>query len=314
MKYSKARLISAIFLVLFAGATSLLAAEPSRVINGHFFIPSEIMPSPFPLTHFASATGGGIAFGLKTPFVDFDGQDLGTLEGDVGFMALGFRYQQRFGNWFAARAEFGGAARAGIDEQSILAQGVSGSYQFNFGGTARIMQSERVILSGALDFDNNQLVGVDPYGFAAGVIEDGLDNDNDLVKTGNSSNSKLGLIVGWAPKAWLGVTGVLEGGRSGMNTDDPSTSLGGGATVGFDMNSLGWVPIGMQLLGKTDAFSNSGSDLADRTWIYGFSLAYTGWDDFSLSFETTMNVLERRDGGEDFEAFVATFNLRYWPD
>ena len=85
--------------------------------------------------------------------------------------------------------------------------------------------------------------------------------------------------------------------------------------VAMQISLLMWlVPIGLQLLGKTDAFANGGSDLTDRAWVYGFSLAYTGWDDFSLSFETAMNVLERRDGGEDFEAFVATFNLRYWPN
>ena len=296
-----------------ADVTGLMAQEPSRVINGHSFIPSEIIASPFALSHFATATGGGMAFGLKTPFIDLDGKEIGTLEGDVAFLALGFRYQQRFGSWFAARFEFGGAARAGIDEQSILAQGVTGSYQFNFGGTARLMQSEKVILSGALDFNNNQLVGVDPYGFASGVIEEGLDNDNDLVKTGNSASSKLGLLVGWAPKSWLGVTGILEGGSAGINTDDSSTLIGGGATVGFDMNSLGWAPVGLLFIGKTDAFSNSGSDLTDRSWIYGLSVAYTGWDDFSLSLETAMSVLERRDGGEDFKAFIATFNIRYWP-
>ncbi len=158
--------------MLLANATVLLAAESSRVLNGHAFIPSEIVRSPFALSYFSTRTGGGIAFGLKTPFVDFDGQSLGTLEGDVGFMTLGFEYQQRFGSWFAGRASFNGTARIGIDEQSILAQGVSGAYVFSFGGTGRILQTDKVILSGALDFSNAQLIGVDPYGFASSIIEE----------------------------------------------------------------------------------------------------------------------------------------------
>jgi hypothetical protein len=40
---------------------------------------------------------------------------------------------------------------------------------------------------------------------------------------------------------------------------------------------------------------------------------YTGWQDFSVGLETTMTLLDRRDADDDFEAFIATFNLRYWP-
>ena len=101
MKTRRTMIAIAVCLMLGAQATGLLAAEPTRVLNGHAFIPSEVMPSPFPLSHIATATGGGIAYGLKTPFLDLDGKEIGTLEGDVAFMALGFRYQQRFGTWFA---------------------------------------------------------------------------------------------------------------------------------------------------------------------------------------------------------------------
>jgi len=301
------------WLVLVAEASCLSAAEPTRVLNGHAFMPSEVVRAPFALSHFSTRTGGGIAFGLKTPFIDVDGEDLGTLEGDVGFMTLGFEYQQRFGSWFAGRASFRGSARIGIDEQSILAQGVSGAYVFSFGGTGRILQSEKVILSGALDFSNSQLIGVDPFGFATSVIEDGLEADNDLVATSDSYNTKLGVLVGWAPKGWLGLTGVLEGGRGKVSLDDANVSIGGGATVGVDFKSLNLIPIGIQLLAKTDAFHESGADLTDRTWAYGLGISYTGWDDFSLSMETTMNVLERRGQEDEFEAFLLTFNLRYWP-
>jgi hypothetical protein len=313
MKSRMTKLAFAAFLLLVAEATCLLAAEPTRVLNGHAFIPSEVVRAPFALSHFSTRTGGGIAFGLKTPFVDVDGSSLGTLEGDVGFMALGFEYQQRFGNWFAGRVSFNGSGRIGIDEQSILAQGVSGAYVFSFGGTGRILQSEKVILSGALDFSNSQLIGVDPFGFASTIIEEGLEADNDLVASSDSYNTKLGVLVGWAPMDWLGLTGVLEGGRGQVSSSDANVSVGGGATVGVDFKSLDLIPIGFQFLAKTDAFSEAGADLTDRTWAYGLGISYTGWDDFSLSMETTMNVLERRDQEDDFEAFMVTFNLRYWP-
>jgi hypothetical protein len=97
-------------------------------------------------------------------------------------------------------------------------------------------------------------------------------------------------------------------------TDDAAESLlGGGAAVGIDLKNLGLIPIGLQLSGKTDAFSQGGPDLAARSWSYGIGFFYTGWRDFSIGLETSMALLDRRDVEDDFEAFIATFNLRYWP-
>jgi hypothetical protein len=315
MRTARAICVLAAVSFLGMGVRDLLAEEPSRVLNGHAFIPSEIIPGPFAISAFSTRTGGGLAFDLKTPFYDpTSGDELGTLEGDVGFMALGFGYQQRFGNWFAARFNFGGTARMGVDEQALLAQGINGAYVFKLGGIARILQSQKFILSGSLDISNSQIVGVDPYGFAQKIIDEGLEvENNDLVKSANPYNTTAALLAGWAPRDWLGINGYLDVGRGGAEKDDRTTSVGGGLQAGVDFKALDVIPIGFHVLGRSEAFSETGADLVNRSWIYGFGLSYTGWDDFVISLETTMALLEARDG-DDFEAFVATFNLRYWPN
>jgi hypothetical protein len=300
--------------LLSLSAAHLPAQEPGRVLNGHKFMPSRIVQAPFAISHFGTSTGGGLAFDLKTPFVDLSGDTVGTLTGDVAFMALGFQYQQRFGQWFAARIGFGGGARLGIDEQSVLAQGVTGSFVWSVGATARILQSDKVILSGTLDFGRTDLVGLDPFGFAQKVIEDSLEvGENNLVGTAEAINAVAGVRVGWAPAPWIGITGVLEAGYGDVTEESSEALTGGGATVGIDLKNLGVIPIGLQLSAQTDAFSQGGADLAARSWSYGLGVFYTGWDDFSVGLETTMSLLDRRDTEDDFEAFIATFNLRYWP-
>ncbi len=272
------------------------------------------MQAPFAISYFATRTGGGIAFDLKTPFVDSEGETIGELIGDVAFMNLGFNYQQRFGNWFAAQFGFGGIGRLGVDEQSILAQGVTGSYVLRFGGLARILQSDKVILSGGLDFARTEVVGMDLFGFAQRVIDEGLDaEDNSLVAKGNALSGRASLRVGWAPHPWLGVTGYLEGGHGDTTGGGNETLLGGGGSVGVDLKEFDLIPLGVQVVGKSDAFAQGSADLASRTYAYGFSFSYTGWDDFSIGLEMTMSKLERRNADDDFEAFIATFNLRYWP-
>ena len=304
-----------LLLALLALCTAQLPAqEPSRVLNGYEFIPSRVVEAPFAISHFGTSTGGGVAFDLETPFVDLSGDTLGTLVGDVAFMSLGFDYQQRFGQWFAARIGFAGGGRIGIDEQSVLAQGVTGFFSLNLGATARILQSDKVILSGALDFGRTDLVGLDPFGFAQKIIDDGIDpEDNSLVGTADAISALAGVRVGWAPASWIGVTGVLEAGFGDVTESSSDALIGGGGTVGIDLKNLGVIPIGFLLTGKTSVVTQAGADLADRSWTYGLGVFYTGWDDFSVGLETSVGLLERRDADDNFEAFVATFNLRYWP-
>jgi hypothetical protein len=301
------------FSVLVLSAANLPAQEPGRMLNGFEFIPSRIIADPFAITYFGTITGGGLAFGLETPFIDLNGDTLGTLTGDVAFMALGFEYQQRFGRWLAVRAAFTGNARIGTDEQSMLAQGVTGTFGWNLGATARIFQSEKVIISGAADFARSDIVGIDPFGFAQSIVDGGLTEDNELVASTNAISGIVGARLGWAPARWIGITAVLEGGRGDVTESGSETVIGGGGTLGVDLKNLNVIPIGLLLSFDSDAFTQGGADLATRSTGYGFGVFWTGWEDFIIGFETTMRVLERRDADDNFEAFVATFNLRYWP-
>jgi len=301
------------FALLAVSAGYLPAQEPGRELNGYEFIPSRIVADPFAITYFGTNTGGGMAFDLKTPFIDLNGDTVGTLTGDVAFMALGFEYQQRFGKWLAVRFELAGNGRIGTDEQSMLAQGVTGTVGWNLGATARIYQSQKVIISGALDLARTNIVGINPYGFAESIIDNGLTDDNSLVESGNAISGILGARLGWAPASWVGVTAVLEGGRGDVTESGSETVIGGGGTVGVDLKNLNVIPIGILFSFESDAFAQSGADLATRSNGFGLGLFWTGWEDFIIGVETTMRVLDRRDADDNFEAFVATFNLRYWP-
>lgn len=300
--------------LILTSATQLAAQEPSRVLNGHEFMPSRIVDGPFAISEFGSLTGGGIAFDLKTPYVGLAGDTLGMLVGDVAFLALAFSYQQKFGDWFAARFAFGGGARLGIDEQTVLAQGVTGSFSWTLGATARIFQAEKIILSGAVDFRRADLVGLDPFSFAQKIIDEGLGaEDNDLVGTAEAVSAIGSLRAGWAPAPWIGFTGLLEAGYGDVTESSSKFVIGGGATVGTDLKNLGTIPIGIQLSAKSDAFQTGGADLASRSWAFGFGVFYTGWDDFSVGLETELSLLDRRGVEDDFEAFTTSFGLRYWP-
>jgi len=289
------------------------AQNPGRVLNGFRFLPSSLIPSPFVTTYIRTATGGGIASNLSSLFVDVDGDTLGTLTGDVAFMTLAFEFQQQFGGWLAVRAGFAGSARMGVDEQSLLAEGLTGIASLNLGATARIWHNENWIVSGAVDFGSDEFVGLDPFGFAQSVIDSGgLSKDNSLVTSTSTTGARGSGRVAWAPKKWLGLTGFL-----GVTSTDVSSSsssdlfVGGGATVAVDLGQLNWPSIGL-LLGYVSEGANRGTDLAKRSTGITGAVMYTGRHDFSVGLEATSRKFKRATDDPDFSALLVTFNIRYW--
>jgi hypothetical protein len=307
-------LVLAALLALGAVPATAEHPKPTRILNDHHFIPSVLVSDPFAISFFRTGTGGGMAFDVDSPFVDTNGDTLGVLTGDVGFLSLDFEYQQHFWKRFAGRAGFSGSARLGVDEQSVLAQGVTGTVSFSFGLTGEILRREQIVLSAAIDAGRSNFVGLDTFGFAQTVIDSGLTKDNELVSTNDALTTVVGVRVAWAPTAYLGVFGLLEVGGADITTEDGrDTSFGGGAGVSFDLNPLFGVPIGALVSGESEGTSQNGSDLSNRSYGMGLGVFYTGWDDFSVGFETTRRTLKRRGEGSDFSAMIAQFNLRYFP-
>ena len=113
--------------------------------------------------------------------------------------------------------------------------------------------------------------------------------------------------------AGSGFMGVTVYGMSDVTESDSETVIGGGGSVGVDLKNLNFIPLGLLFSFDSDAFSQGGADLATRSNGFGLGLFWTGWQNFIIGLETTMRLLDRRDTPDDFEAFVATFNLRYWP-
>jgi hypothetical protein len=317
----KALVILAALAVVTVPAEGQSSHDQGRTLNGYAFVPSLVARSPFPVTSIGSHTGGAVAFDVRTPFIDFDGDTLGTLSGDVASVVLAFDYQQRFGEWFAARVEISALARAGTNDQSALAEGVTGGFSWDLGATARLLRRPTVILSAAVDVGRSDLVGINAYRFAQEVIDSGLPAAADsLLVSGNVTGGEASVRVGWAPTTWVGITGSLWAGVSKFANASSQTFVGGSTTIGIDLANLGVIPIGVQLSaavnsnGRTDSnqVAMGLDDLSGGSSV-GVGVFYTGWPDFSIGFETTVRRADRAGANSDFDTVVGTFNLRYWP-
>ncbi len=285
-----------------------------RTLGEHIFIPSGFIPYAFITTHVHTNTGAGLVLNSKKPFIDLDGDTVGTLEGDIAFMALQFQYQHAFAEWIAARIALSGIARVGTDEQSVLAQGVSAVYGVNLGVSVRLLRTERVMLSGTVALRPRDLITLNLFDFAQSVIDEvGLTEDNNLVDHDKSYNASAGLRFAWSPWVWLGLTALGEIGAGDPLGDEPTdlaTTLA--TTADVDLGMLTSVPIGFLLSFSRNSFSENAGDLAEAVTTFGLGVFYTGREDFSIGIEAQAAKLPERGSEDDLDAVLGTFVLRYY--
>jgi hypothetical protein len=309
-----AALVTAANVFLYAAPALAQDASSARVLSGHCFIPSTLAPAPFAISFFRTGTGGGLALDVETPFLGLDGDTVGVVVGDIGFLDMSFEYQQRFLERFAVSAALGGSARLGVDEHSALSEGVTGAVLLHFGVLGELFRTEHAILSATADVGQSEFVGLHPLEFAQSVVDSGLVDDNDLVSKSNTVAAAVGLRSAWAPTAYLGLVGTLKIGAADTPSGDwGDTFIGGSAALSVDLRALLDVPIGFLASGESEGCTHVGADLSSRSKAMGLGLFYTGWDDFSIGIETIDRTLERRADDSQFRSVVGRFQLRYYP-
>jgi hypothetical protein len=120
-----------------------------RTLGKHTFLPSTLLGDPFaaPMKNLT----GGAGRGLQVPKLNLDEQILEYQDASIGFLSVGMEYQQSLTSWLALRAGFNGGARLGTSGVALLAEGVTAQFGATFGATAKLIRSDRFILSATAD-------------------------------------------------------------------------------------------------------------------------------------------------------------------
>jgi hypothetical protein len=289
-----------------------LPAPRTRLLNGHKFIPSARLPSPFITTEVNNSTGAGKAFDVETVLGDFQGNPV-VLTGDVTFLGVGFGYQQAVTDWFAASVAVGGFGRLGSEVESVLAQGVSTGFNFDLGTKFRLWRNERFFLSANLALASTSLTFVNVLDWARRVVETRELTDSLLVATGESSSFRGGVQISYAPAAWLGLTGSAETGVGNAFGDNPTDLLFQGSIMAdVDLDPVNGWPIGFFVAFDRNSFSNQGSDLVTSTNSFSYGIFYTRPEDFSIGLEWRLARLKQVETEAKLDANSVNINFRYW--
>ena len=320
MGITAARLAPVILLLVLLGPRAAEGqgrdAQAARTLNGHRFVLSSRIDDPFITTMVRTQTGGGFATKVARD-VESEVLDslVSSLVGDLAFMGLGFEFQYAPTAWLALSTSASGLARLGTGAESVLAQGVTSGFGFEFRAAARILQRERWILSGTLRAEPSPQYRLDILTFAKRAIEEGkIAEDNSVVIRSEAVGMALGLRGAYAPRAWLG---FILGGEAGYSDTFQETEgrnvvwrLGGQAS--FDLDPLTGIPLGFLATAQEDGFVLNASDLAKRTRALGFGVAYTGREDFSLSLEVSRMRVPLIQSDSTINAASIDFNIRYF--
>lgn len=299
------------------------SANAPRYFGGHQFVPSKLVPDPFISTSFTSTTGFGKAINITVPLENLEGQQVGELTGNVGFMLLEFEYQYAFKKRWALRVGASGGARTGTTVPSLLAEGASAIYGYEFGGLARLIQQRNWLLTATADVRGNTLYGIAPMDFARAVKNSVLSGDtlgavsgaeDVLLSSGDNIRVLGGLRGAYTPSHWIGFMGFFEGG-GGSHFGETSNQVGVaifGAVASVDLNTLrGHVPFGVTTSFRHETLSERGDDASGGTSSVGLGFLYNGRRFFSVGLENFWQSIQQPLTGEHFDAVQTRILLRY---
>ena len=288
-------------------------SPPVRIphLGAHVFVPDAFIPEPFVATHLRTSVGMGQAVDFQTTLLEIGGEPVLGLKGDLLFAELGFEYQNAIKDWIAVRARAKVSGRLGTGVQTLLSEGVTAAMGFDFGWLFRLRQGERSLLSGSIDFGNNQTTGIRISGFVEDVIA-GV--DASLVRTTPSMRGSGGLrsAHGFSELIGMGVSGDVGYGESSLRTRADSWFYTIGAKVDFNLRYPVGVPLGFVTGVQFENVPQSHADIADG--VYGFLLriAYTGTDDLAVGLQLTFERIPTHESDQNLEVHSAAFDMRYF--
>ncbi|MGZ6035854.1 MAG: hypothetical protein ACXWLG_10445 [Myxococcaceae bacterium] len=291
-------------------------APPGRVLNGHVFMPSAVVPGALTTTSFATYlitvygnTSGSAQIGDQLYTGTFDYAGVGA--------TLGFEYA--FLKYFSARLQITELVYSGINGSSALVIGTAVSTAASLGFTASLPIGDSLKLALLVDG------GIGP-GLAL-TIGSGI---NSIIKSCQQGNCNAGtgevfqtqnsfvfqpaIAMNWAPWRPFGVTANLSYGFITQNLNSGSVSgqaFGLGVALDFDFYAISNVPIGLQAVFTWTA-PTSGTFLQHVSDLGG-GIFYTGRPHLALGLQIVARRFAVNPGvNVSWSTWLATIGLRYY--
>ena len=281
-----------------------------RALNGHYFLPSEVVRDPFATTHFASGTSFGYAK-FRIQGQDTDGNDVDlrlkliaiqqALDMQVGVGHVGPAA-------FAVRLRALGNAIVGIDAQSALRAPLNVGYLYGAGLMAKAWGNRWFQVGLALDFTRTTTYQVSPLTAIQNSIDQGTLTSDGLLARQTYTDLQPSLSLAVSPYRVLGLVTTLRYTWEKIDGGASASGIDWGLNLGLDLAPVSVLPLGIQ--GVYQLQKDLSGD-AGLIHYGGGGLFYTGRPHLALGVE----VLATRSSpgpGLSQVLILGEFRLRYY--
>jgi hypothetical protein len=308
-------LLMALFLVplsVFAQTQAAAVAgdgSGGRVLDGHLFLPSDIVEDPFTPTYFDESTGFGIA-SFRTNDVDNQGNSIGQTQFTLGALGQSFKLQVEVMDSWAVRLAASGTVLSGINADSALIAGATVGYSLSTGVTYSFMLG-KVRMAGAFDLEFAPLYTFSPLTALVNTISTAKIDTGTLFTSSQDIRLRPALLAAMALDPSLGLRGVIDFEEDINKSGGASTNTGSidvGAAVDVDLRSLTTLPLGL-LAGYKLTVPTTGDGWGHQVTL---GLFYTAQRNLGLGIQTVLQLPTAPAGISDYYVLLASLTLRYY--
>jgi hypothetical protein len=282
-----------------------------EILNGHTFQSLSYFRTSFTSTHLAANIGFGSTPALKIGSIAIDSIQLFEFEGQVVFVDIAVRYQQRFTPWLAMYLQGNMAGRLGTDMSTILADGVNTMTGFKIGWLIRVYQNKKLNLSANVHVSSASanFINVTQY------FEDLINNvpNASVSQTVPAMAIDVGIMGAYAINpAWgLQFFGDIAYGES-FERGRSQSYYNAGIEGEIDFNPNYKVPIGLALGFVATNNPESVSDNSGFSNIFIGKIGYTGSKEFELGLQFSYFDVNLRSVENEVYVFKTMLMLKFF--
>jgi hypothetical protein len=271
--------------------TELISTDNTRpTLYEHKFTSNTLVDGPFLDTYFSLTAGMGASSNYDFPLV-INGKEISGLFGQITYVGINVKYQQKINNWLAFSAAADMKGRLGSEKISLITEGVNIASSMNFGWLFKAYENKKVMLSCGLGISNNTITFFNLTEFIKKIIQDtGITPGNKLVRTTNLTAGILGIKFAYAFNRTFGCIGKINIGYGETVSSASKGYFDAGVYIDADLNPRWSVPIGFGVGYNWNNFSQEEVSLTNPQKIL-FKINYTGSKDFDLGVEMNAQFL-----------------------
>jgi len=310
------KIITAFCLILFVSGLTGQTEEKSlatkrETLNGHTFQQLSYFRTSFISTHLAANIGFGSTPALKIGTINIDTLKVFEFEGQVVFVDVAVRYQQRFTPWLAMYLQGNMAGRLGSDLSTILADGVNTLTGFKIGWLIRVYKSRKLNLAANVHVASASANFMNVSQYFEDLIN-GAPNPS-VSQTIPVMVIDAGINGGWAisPTWGLQFFGDVAYGESFEREKSQAFyNLGIEGEVDFNPNYK--VPIGLALGYVATNNPESVADNSGFSNIFIGKLGYSGSKEFELGIQFSYFDVNLRSVDNQVYVFKTMLMLKFF--